>query len=451
MSTGHRVWLVAHTVVLVAVLATMGWVNTAFPPPGSKVTGFIPLTAGLLVWGLLVWRVTRPGLRAMFSEMTRAAWLGLAAATALFGYAMISTQFRDQVILVGSSRTVTEVPTGYTLMPLVSGLLAVWSSLVTVAAIPRHARLAAMWWVSAALVPITLLGWWRTYLLGGGLRLWTQAGGAAVYPVLLMVALAVAVAALVRHHRPRLSLVLVLCHVVMLLLTGSRGALLMMALFAVLALVRLRHHTGLGARLAGLPVWSQLLVGLVVVLAVVSSPLTGRLGDNPGYRMLTWRVGVDALGTHPDRWLFGLGSGTIWPWFAYESTWQPVPWRSRLVSPFGETLYHAHSLYLGVLAELGLVGLALLTVVVFLLVIRWIRGEGATAAVLASAVCACLVGFAFDTYLFKSFPISWVWWLAAFAVLLEPLLPATTPASTGPDQRVHATAGPADATTEHRR
>ncbi|MGA4506768.1 O-antigen ligase family protein [Propionibacteriaceae bacterium G1746] len=368
-------------------------------------------------------RGVRPGrfVPRQFGRLSAVAWACIAAVTVLFGYAMATTFFHRQFIWVGFAHVVTDVPKAIIWIPLVNGLCAAWAGFVVMAVTPRLGRLRLLWWISFALVPMTVLGWLRVTITQGQFepRVWTQLGGAAVYPGALMVAAGIALASFLSHYRPRASMYLFVAHVVLLLATGSRGGLLMLGAFVVLLVIRLnRTHTGAGERLRRLPVRVYVLGGLAVLVAVFTSPILGRLDERSAGRLMTWRVGMGAWNDSPVHMLFGVGSGSIWPWFAYESGWQAHPWRSRVTGPFGYTLYHSHSLYLEVLAELGIIGLLLLAAVVWPIATRWLRGASTANVVLTSAVAACLAGMAFDLYVFKNFGVSLVWWTGVFGALL---------------------------------
>lgn len=355
-------------------------------------------------------------------RISAGAWTCLIAATALFVWALLTMVWSDPFIWVGKPQTVTYVRDGQVAIPALNGLLAAWVGFTVMAATPRLGRLRLLWWISLALIPFTVLGWLRVSITQGYAqpRLWSQVGGAAVFPAVLVLAGAIALASFLNQFRPKLSLWMLVAHLVLLLLTGSRGGLLMLGVLVVLLVIRLgRQHTGAGERLRSLPPGVFVLGGLAVLAAIISSPILGRLDQRSAGRLMTWRVGI---GAWDDSWtniLFGVGSGTIWPWFAYESGWQPQPWRSRVTGPFGYTLYHSHSIYLAVIAELGIIGLALLIAVVWPIAARWLKGGSNANVVVISAVCACLVGFNFDLFLFKNFPVSLMWWTAAFGALLS--------------------------------
>lgn len=364
---------------------------------------------------------TRRWMTNHFGRIPPAAWVCLFSALGLFGLALLSVLWSDSTILVNKAAVRTSVPDDIRVVPLVNGMLSLLGGFCLIAVTPQLWRLRMLWWVSVALVPLSVLGWLRVALTQQELpvRLWTQLGGAAVYPVALMVGLGIAVAAALAHYRTRASGLLVVCHVAMLLLTGSRGALLMLAVFVVLLAVRIgRNRHGAQALRRTLSPVTILLGVLSIGVALAVSPILSRVGDRSAGRLMTWRVGIGALDHDPVRWLLGTGSGTLWPWYAWESGWQAMPYRSRVTGPFGLTLYHAHSLYLEVLAELGLIGCLLLLGVFLPLMLRWLRGGTIPAVVVTCAAGACLVGFNFDLLLLKNFAVSLLWWTAAFSALM---------------------------------
>ncbi|WP_022909046.1 O-antigen ligase family protein [Aestuariimicrobium kwangyangense] len=405
-------WALLGLVVMMSLFNTLGpWPGTArLPLYLVLMGGYVAIGLGLAVWCAL------RGQR--WWKLPTGAWVTLAAGTALFVYALVSTTFNRQVIWVGKARRVTEVPHDITTTPLLCALVTLWAAFLVVVLTQPQDRFPLLWRLSVLVAPLSVVGWARVWLDDHSQRLWTQMGGSAVYPVVLLLAGAIAAAGVVRPYRPRASLWLVVTHLILLMLTGSRAALVMLAAVAVLLVVRLgRTHKGLGERLARLPKRVFVLAGGALVAGTLLSPVLGRLDQRSLGRVQTWLVGWVAIKSHWERVVFGLGSGTIWPWFAYESGWQPLPWRSRLTGPFGYTLYHSHSVYLEVMAELGLVGLALLALVISPVVIQWIRGGPAASVAMSSGLVATGIGFAVDTYLFKNYPISLVWWLVVFVVL----------------------------------
>ena len=346
------------------------------------------------------------------------AWVCVLAGLALFGWAALTTLWHDEVVWVGPRHNQYRVPTWLVLAPIVNATLAMLGGFLVMAVTPRAMRMRLLWRMSVLMVPLSVLGWVRVSVTQGAPseRLWTQLGNAAVYPVVLLCCLSIALAGLLNGQRVRVSQWVVVAHLVFILLTGARGGIVAVVAFIVLLVVRLgRRHTGAGQRLRSLPPFVFVLGGLAVVVATLSSPVLGRLDQKSG-RLSTWEAAVSALDGNISSWLVGLGSGRVWPWYAWESGWQGIPW-GKVTGPFGLVLYHAHSLFVTVMVELGVVGVLLLTAVVWPLAARWLRGGSTSSVVLITGACACLVAFVFDTYLFKNFSVSMVWWTTAFGAL----------------------------------
>ena len=131
-------------------------------------------------------------------------------------------------------------------------------------------------------------------------------------------------------------------------------------------------------------------------------------------------VGLEAWASSPLSAVFGHGSMQVWPWLASERAWAraDVSGSMQHETPWGTVLYHAHSTYLGVLVEQGLVGLLALLVVLALVARRCvveIRGGGDLALV-AVAVLLALPAMVVELYIFRGFVSAFLWWAAAIAV-----------------------------------
>ena len=72
---------------------------------------------------------------------------------------------------------------------------------------------------------------------------------------------------------------------------------------------------------------------------------------------------------------------------------------------------------MAVFSEQGLIGLTLLLVLAGIVCWAWWRARGVIERAIASGLVATLVGFAFDTYLTKNFPVSFIWWSALASLL----------------------------------
>lgn len=162
-------------------------------------------------------------------------------------------------------------------------------------------------------------------------------------------------------------------------LSGSRSALVGIALLVIVAAAVLVHHNGGISRLrerrwaAGLLALGGLGLVFVPVLAVRLSQ------GGEALRLDLWRSAVAIFGQHP---LFGGGPGT----------WVQL---KLLNTPSGATnlvLPHAHDLYLQTLAEVGVVGSVALIVLLVLVTRRLLSGTRSNQRALTAESVAVLLG-----------------------------------------------------------
>lgn len=126
--------------------------------------------------------------------------------------------------------------------------------------------------------------------------------------------------------------------------------------------------------------------------------------------------GLEAWSSSPGSVLFGLGPMQLWPWLGLERAGAPGSLQHE--SLWGAVLYHAHSTYLYLLVEHGIIGFVALLVVLGFVIrrcVREIRQHGDLALV-AVAVLLALPAMLVELYLFRGFPTAVLWWSAVLAV-----------------------------------
>ncbi|MEL4506335.1 O-antigen ligase family protein [Luteococcus sp. H138] len=361
----------------------------------------------------------RPGLR------TRSGNLVLGSFLVLLGWALWSSL---NTPLPRVLKPWVDVSRPYLVVPVVTAIATTASAWGLMAAVSPARRPVLLWRASMLLAATTLLAGPRTMLANHSLRLGTGMGGAAIYHVVLLLAGAVLLRSALRDEHRRWSLAGVAVCLLGILMTGSRAGLLSLLVFLGLLGVAFAMRGRIKLVLA----LSGALVALLVALMAVFPVARRLVQPNEQFRAANYETAWRTWQASGHNTWLGVGSGRMWPWYFYESGASPVPWRGVIQTGYGRSLTNPHSLYLGVLAELGLVGAALLLVlvgaVVWQLVVAWrtmLRtAPGAPAAealaslatlVVPLALFATLVAFAVDHYLFKNFAISFWWWLVLAA------------------------------------
>ncbi|MGJ6980650.1 O-antigen ligase family protein [Aestuariimicrobium soli] len=301
------------------------------------------------------------------------------------------------------------VPDIYREVPLlIAGvtLLAAWGCLLVIPAARRFDRVWALGWL---VLVTSLLSWGRALITRGEVRLTTGMGGAATVHLVFLTTLALFLGAWRAGHHRRWSLAGAAVSIACLLCTQSRAGLVSLVVLAVLVvgwwgrgrIGRLPLLVGLGAAVA---------IGAVVTLVPSLSRL---LHFSDGPRLTNLRTGLRIWNLDWTSRLVGAGPGKVWPWYGFDAKFYLPPWHSQMITPYGTALSNPHSVYLGTLVEYGVLGLALMLVVLVAPVVATLRRRGADPrrTMVALALAAGLTSMAFDHYLFKNFSVSLWWWL----------------------------------------
>ncbi|WP_420176457.1 hypothetical protein [Luteococcus sp. OSA5] len=304
----------------------------------------------------------------------------------------------------------------YLVTPVIeAGLVPVAAFGIVLSMAPKDRR-RALWMAAVTIVALTPFAWWRGVANGEIIRLSSALGGAAVVHVPLLLCAGIFADHAVRGSRVVLNATLAVAAVVMALLSGSRAGLICVALFTLLVL-----RWGTSGRARRLTSRVAVATGLALGLLVVVVPSLRRLvAFSDELRLTNLTTAMDSLGGSPSTVFFGLGWGRLWPWFAFETGRLQMPWRGEGPTEFGTALTNPHSIFLGVLVELGalaLIPVVLMFVFLVLAVARRARRGDSPGLLVCLAVIATLPAFLFDLYLFKNFATSFWWWLVLAAFL----------------------------------
>lgn len=305
------------------------------------------------------------------------------------------------------------VPRSALIWPVVTSMLTATAAFGLVLAAPidkRHHRAIVGALTLAVTTPIAGP---RTMHATHTSRLATGLGGAATLHVALLCGLGVLVGGAIAARRAVSRWTCVagsaLCAVAI-LLTGSRAGWACLVLFVIVAgMLATKESRRWMAWVVGVLV----LAGIITLLVLPEARRLLRVRDTA--RAVNLRGGMNALGEHWWHWIVGAGQGRVWPWYAFDAGLAERPASNLMVTSFGTVATNPHSLFFGVLVELGLVGLALLAVIVGMLIFRLVvtlwTGTPATLVPRVAVVCT-LPAMLVDTYLVKNFGVSFVWWLA---------------------------------------
>lgn len=354
-------------------------------------------------------------------DLTGAGRLLVASATLLFAWALLRALQGRMPRMVAPH---IGFPRSYLVVPVLTSLAALFAAWGVALATRRADRRELVWRASMLLAVSTVLAWPRSAIANHTYRLATGLGGAAVYHVVLLLALGQLLGAVLAGHRRLWSSIGAVICIVGILLTGSRAGLICLFGFAVLVGLwfALRGQARLVVPLIG---GLLALVGLFVALVPAGRHL---LQTSDRGRTLNMDTATRVFNLSWHNRLVGVGTGRLWPWYPFETGRAKVPWSQIIVTNFGRTMTNPHSVALGVLVELGLVGVVLLVGLVLVLLVQVLRTWRASASAQRTpelvrdvvgqlALVSTLPAFLFDYYLFKNFGISFWWWLVlAFGV-----------------------------------
>ena len=367
---------------------------------------------------------------------------------ALLVYALATSRGQHPVAYVPEIDSVpVTLPFWVTSIPLaVATLCLAWAWLTVVSLRPNNVRV----WLFALCVTMIAsgaVGQFRALFDNRpSARLDTGLGGASILPTVFILVIGVLAGLAAAGYRPRLSLTLLGVAFVELVLTGSRAGLAVTGLLVVLLALRWGWMARGRARVALLGgLTAATAAGAFLVLWVPQLRRVLAVGDfrRESNLATAWQIYTVDLPTV----LLGRGTGMVWPWYATDTGLLPAPGQGYwgwVRTPDTETnlLSNPHSLYLGILVEQGVLGIAILAVLLgFIGRAAWRGRHDPLVSSMMAAVGATLLAFAFDYYLLKNFGVSWVWWLVVFAAVRlsvdgdsakHATAPATRAGTTGP-------------------
>lgn len=247
---------------------------------------------------------------------------------------------------------------------------------------------------------------------GDASRMKGPLAGAALISVILIPTLAVHLHNVLHRKRMLISTLCVLLTTAAVFFTQSRAGLIMLILF--IAVTILRKPTILRV----LVIATLVAIFLISFSDDVSTERYESFEDESRSTML--ETSLNWWKDSPTSIFFGNGYGSIWQWSAYQvgevGGWIG-PWK---FTEHGRIMYHAHSVFNQLVAELGLFGLIPFLILLLILFKEawksWRRKEELRTNILIALICT-LPTFHTDLMIFRNWGVSIVWLFFFFAAL----------------------------------
>lgn len=378
-----------------------------FPGPAPWV-----VSGYLVVYGCVI-LICLPALITRWRVVSGRVWVMLGAAGLVMVHSLVSAALVPRPT-IGHAL----VPRISMVMPPILSIVTMVAGLAVLTVLPQRGPGEDLWWPAAVTVVCAFIQWPRSAAVHGSARLATGMGGSAVVHVPLLLATGVLFSAFEARYRRWPSLLLVGLGALAILLTGSRAG---VACLALAALVVVLHNVrGHRSRIVWGAIGGAVLVAGMLVAVVPG--LRRLLNPTDELRAQNLHTALDVWASSPYHVLFGVGSGRLWPWFVFDAHQFRSPWRGVMLTQWGYALNSAHSTFLQVLVELGLVGLGVLVIALLVPVISAVGrvacgGRARPDDIALIALVATVPAFFLDTYLLKNYGASLWWWLVALTAL----------------------------------
>jgi len=248
-------------------------------------------------------------------------------------------------------------------------------------------------------------------------RLSTSIGGAAVLHVPLLLTMSVYLANIKVNYKKARSILLFSISMIFIVLTGSRTGFFIMVLFIILNIINIKKPL----RTLGFSAF----IGFLSLLIYRFLPTDRYLYLSGGARSINTETSISVIKDPSFNPFFGKGSGSIWPWFAYESGYLPVNLSSLIETGYGLALSNPHSVFMGTIVELGIIALIPL-ILIFTIILKALfnsfkKRDMYTTTIIMGVLCTT-PAFTLDYYLFKNFAVSTIWWHFVFLAVSIPYI-----------------------------
>lgn len=260
---------------------------------------------------------------------------------------------------------------------------------------------------------LTLIFLYYNFKVQQGARLDGHLGGAAIIHSIMIPVLAVHWYNVMKRKRFIVSIVCLFITMACIFLTSSRAGLISLVLFILVTIFR-------RLTLKRFIVVSVISSGCIYAILQFASTVRYNQGFNDNLRSIAIDTGI-AWATHsPWSFIFGNGYGSIWEWAAFDNGYLPF-WTFPLnYTEYGPLLFHAHSVFIQLFAELGVIGTIPFIIILFVLIKEFWksnkRRNELSANILGALVCT-IPSLHTDLFFFRNWAVSIVWLFFLFCGL----------------------------------
>lgn len=242
-------------------------------------------------------------------------------------------------------------------------------------------------------------------------RLKGPLGNAATIQIAMLPVLSVHLGNLFLNKVRTLPLLATIITFLTIILTGSRIALL--SLIILIILVVLNDFSG--KRLLIL-----CFVSIVSMLFIINYGDIDRFQSfDDSLRKTNFETSLQISTQNASSFILGQGYGTVWPWYFYENGPTNILLFGNMIDHYyGKLLYHAHSLFLAILTELGFIAFFLFVLILIMILKEYVKirkGQNME-KYLMMGILATIPSLVTDLFLLKNWNVSFVWLLFLFYV-----------------------------------
>ncbi|QKQ71176.1 hypothetical protein [Acinetobacter sp. 10FS3-1] len=240
-------------------------------------------------------------------------------------------------------------------------------------------------------------------------RLKGPLGNAATIHVSILLVISVFVSEIMYGNRVKvLSGIGLFINIFLIILTGSKAALLCLVLFLMLLMMR---------NFSFKKMIVTVFLGFLGFVAYSLFFLKDRIVLEDFARTSNLETSLAILFSKTSNIIFGTGYGSVWPWYIYETSFSPNDlYGVYLVHSEGITLFHPHSVLLWSFVELGAIGLLIVLYLLISPFFKYFKFEGYK-WVLLCGLLSTIPSFLFDSFLMKNWTISIFWMLFYFFLM----------------------------------